>query len=48
MDGITWSALGSGLNGIPYAITMYNESIYAGGTFTMAGGNITLNIANGN
>ena len=34
----TWNALGSGLNGIAYAITVSGGNVYAGGTFTDAGG----------
>src|SRR5205823_4896576 len=37
-DGITWSALGSGMNGLVYAIAISGSNVYAGGSFTTAGG----------
>src|SRR6185503_7104233 len=35
----TWNALGSGLNGLVYAIAVDGTDIYVGGQFTDAGGN---------
>jgi trimeric autotransporter adhesin len=43
-DGESWSALGSGMNGYVYALTVFDDgsgsgpALYAGGTFTTAGG----------
>src|SRR5579863_8442604 len=44
----TWSTLGSGTDGVLYALTIYNGNLYAGGNFTMAGGNSASNIAEWN
>ncbi len=41
----TWSNVGSGMNGYVLALTEYNGNLYAGGSFTMAGGNPANNIA---
>ncbi|CAN5511727.1 hypothetical protein BH10BAC5_BH10BAC5_16490 [soil metagenome] len=52
-DGTSWSPLGTGL-GSPsgtdtiYALAVYNGELYAGGNFTLAGGNSALNIAKWN
>ncbi len=37
-NGSTWQALGSGLNGLPQTLRVYNGSVYVGGFFTTAGG----------
>ena len=37
-NGITWSVLGTGLNGIVTAIAISGSDIYVGGNFTQAGG----------
>jgi hypothetical protein len=37
--GDGWFALGSGFNGLVFALTMHSGSIYAGGAFTLSGGN---------
>ena len=45
-DGQTWSALGSGVNGICYALTVDEAgNLYAGGLFTTAGGGLVNHIA---
>lgn len=49
-DGTTFSALGSGVGGVPgaavYALTlMADGDVLVGGHFTTAGGNVALNIA---
>jgi hypothetical protein len=49
-NGSTWSALGSGINGAVNALTMWHplfgaSQIYAGGSFTSAGGTTASNIA---
>lgn len=41
----TWHSMGAGVNGTVYAITMYDNKIFAGGTFSMAGGSAASNIA---
>jgi len=38
-DGVSWSALGSGLNGRVEDLEIWDGRLYAGGAFTMAGGN---------
>jgi hypothetical protein len=52
-DGTTWQPLGSGLVGDPqyaavYSLAVYNNELYAGGTFTTAGGNPIAGIARWN
>jgi len=37
-DGTDWTSIGSGVNGRLNALTIYNETLVAGGTFTEAGG----------
>ncbi|MDA0698246.1 MAG: hypothetical protein O3B16_00185 [Chloroflexi bacterium] len=37
-DGTAWSELGGGVNGLVYAIATTDTDLYAGGTFTKAGG----------
>ncbi|MCX6917134.1 MAG: hypothetical protein NT167_29530, partial [Verrucomicrobia bacterium] len=37
-DGISWSALGSGMNGGVSALALWGTDLYAGGSFTTAGG----------
>jgi trimeric autotransporter adhesin len=41
----TWSDLGSGINGKVYATAIFQGQLYAGGTFSNAGGNPAANIA---
>jgi len=49
-DGATWSALGSGVSGAVYAISVSGNDVYVGGAFNTAGGIASRNIAkwNGN
>lgn len=53
-DGAAWSAVGGGLNGAVRALTTFDDgsghgpSLYAGGQFTMAGGEIANRIARWN
>ena len=44
-DGGTWSPLGSGIDGIVKALTVYNGELIAGGDFTFAGATGAKNIA---
>ncbi|HYV94998.1 MAG TPA: T9SS type A sorting domain-containing protein [Chitinophagales bacterium] len=46
-DGSAWNAMGSGINSGSNlsTVTKFQGSIYAGGTFTVAGGDICLHIA---
>ena len=50
-DGATWNALGSGIgvansaNDGVYAMVMFKGELYAGGTFTLAGGQPARNLA---
>jgi len=41
-DGTAWQPLGSGMNNIVYALTVFNGQLVAGGSFTTAGG-VTVN-----
>ncbi|HRO43061.1 MAG TPA: T9SS type A sorting domain-containing protein, partial [Flavipsychrobacter sp.] len=41
----TWHNLGSGVNGIVYAIAEYDNKIFVGGTFTQAGSTQVNNVA---
>jgi hypothetical protein len=47
-NGSSWSALGSGLNSIVYALAVSGSDVYAGGLFTTAGGSAATNIAKWN
>lgn len=47
-DGITWSALGSGMNSAIYALTVSGTDLYAGGEFTTAGAKVSAYIAKAN
>ncbi len=38
-DGSAWRALGSGIQGVVYAIAVVGRDVYVGGVFTDAGGN---------
>ena len=44
-DGTSWSALGSGLDGVAVVLTASGNGLYAGGTFTSAGSAEADNIA---
>ena len=48
-DGSSWAALGSGLNGSVHALTVFDDgggpALYAGGSFTSAGGVAASRIA---
>jgi hypothetical protein len=44
-DGSTWSALGSGMDGVAGALAVSGTNLYAGGGFTTAGGAAVSNIA---
>src|SRR5262245_52723033 len=37
-NGVTWTALGSGLNNVVYALATSSNNVFAGGVFTTAGG----------
>lgn len=41
----TWSPVGSGTNQVVYAFEKYNNALYAGGSFDLAGGIYSLGIA---
>lgn len=47
-NGTTWSALGGGTNGTVNALTTDGTSLYAGGSFTLAGGTAVNNVAQWN
>lgn len=47
-NGSTWSGLGGGTNNIVYALFTFNNELYAGGTFTNAGGTAANRIAKWN
>ena len=47
-NGSTWSALGSGVNGQVWALAVSGNELYAGGSFTTAGGSAATNIAKWN
>src|ERR1041385_7668297 len=44
-DGSSWTALGSGMNDLVYAIAVSGSDLFAGGNFTMAGGKVAPYIA---
>ena len=44
-DGSSWSALGSGVNGLVDTLAVSGSDLYVGGTFTTAGGKQSTNIA---
>src|SRR5439155_11778967 len=44
-DGNDWTSLGSGVNGLPLALTISGGALYAAGTFTQAGGSAAFHIA---
>ena len=37
-DGVSWSAMGSGMNDVVWALAVYEDKLIAGGWFTTAGG----------
>lgn len=47
-NGSSWSNLGSGVNSKVYALAVHSGILYAGGNFTMAGGNPVRKIASWN
>jgi len=47
-DGSSWSALGSGMSGGVYALAVSGSDLYAGGSFTNAGGSAANGIAKWN
>ncbi|HYG22818.1 MAG TPA: hypothetical protein VEH04_08555 [Verrucomicrobiae bacterium] len=47
-DGRRWWPLGTGVNGIVYAIAVDGSNVYAGGTFTRAGNVTVTNLARWN
>nr|MBA3972096.1 T9SS type A sorting domain-containing protein [Bacteroidota bacterium] len=44
-NGLAWVCLGSGINGTVTSLCVYKDKLYAGGTFTSAGGVSVNNIA---
>ncbi len=44
-DGTNWSALGTGVNGVVWAIAVRGPEVFVGGSFTAAGGTPVNNIA---
>lgn len=44
-DGVTWTALGDGINNRVNSLAVANGILYAGGQFTRADGNTAINIA---
>src|SRR5207237_8615636 len=44
-DGSSWTALGSGVNYAVYALAVSGSDLYAGGTFTTAGGKVSAYVA---
>lgn len=47
-DGSTWSALGTGVNGSVYGITVSGSEVFAGGNFTAAGSVSAAHVAKWN
>ena len=47
-DGANWSNIGSGMNEDVLSLAIYNNELYAGGLFEIAGGNIIDGIAKWN
>ena len=47
-NGSTWSALGTGMNAVVYALALSGSDLYAGGDFTTAGGTTVGRIAKWN
>ncbi len=47
-DGLTWSALGPGLNGFPYSMAFFGNDLYVGGDFTSSAAINLNNIARWN
>lgn len=47
-DGVSWSPLGAGLQGAPWALAVYNGDLYVGGYITSAGGVAVNEIARWN
>lgn len=47
-DGSIWSAVGKGVNAPVYALTTYEDSLYAGGLFTTAGSGLASHVAKWN
>ena len=44
-NGSTWSALGSGMDGGVAALAVSGTNLYAGGSFTTAGGKVSAYVA---
>jgi hypothetical protein len=44
-NGSSWSALGTGVNGVVYGITLNGSEVYVGGSFSAAGSVSTANVA---
>ena len=44
-NGTSWSALGSGMDGVVSALTVSGSNLYAGGNFLTAGGKVSPYIA---
>src|SRR5262249_55405397 len=47
-NGTLWYGFGTGLDNVVHALAVYNNSLYAGGSFTSAGGNPANYIAKWN
>ncbi len=47
-DGASWRALGTGTNGSVFALSVFNNELYAGGTFTAVNGSAASRIARWN
>ncbi len=44
-DGSSWNALGAGVNGTVWALTVTDGDLFAGGSFTKAGGKVSAYVA---